>query len=66
MPRYPEYTPREKALVRLLVRSSAQLSPASIAQLLNNAYPEDNGGCRGRGGVIKAIRRMKLRIPHGT
>jgi hypothetical protein len=64
MPRYPEYTPREKALIRLLIRSGAQLSPASIAQLLNIAYPDDNRGCRGRGGVIKAIRRMKLRIPN--
>lgn len=65
MPRYPEYSPREKALVRLLMRTHAQLSPASIAQLLNNAYPDDNAGCRGKGGVIKQVRRMKLRIPHG-
>ncbi len=63
MPRYPEYTSREKALVRLLVRSGAQLSAASIAQLLNTAYPDDNQGHRGRDGVIKAIRRMKQRIP---
>jgi hypothetical protein len=56
------YSQRELGLIRYLVTTNAEISHSSIAQLLNNCYPADNGRSRGKDGVYQAIAEIKTAI----